>query len=182
MAVGLGAQVTIVDVSAGRMAQIDDIFGGRVTTLMSNNLNIAEVAKQADLLIGAVLITGAKCPKIVTEQMVKTMNRCAVIVDVAIDQGGSIETIDRTTTHTDPIYLKHDVVHYAVANMPALVPRTSTFALTNVTLPFAIELADKGVEKALKENAALAHGLNTIDGRCTYKPVADALALAYKPI
>lgn len=179
VAVGMGARVTILDVNPARLAYLDDIFGGRVTTLMSNSFNIAESVKKADLLIGAVLIPGARAPKLVTEEMVKTMKKGAVIVDVAIDQGGCVETCDRTTSHTDPYFIKHGVVHYSVPNIPGAVPRTSTFALTNVTLPYALEIANKGYKRALLENRALLKGLNVYKGMVTYKPVAEAQGLEY---
>lgn len=179
IAVGMGAHVTILDLNAARLAYLDDIFGGRVTTLMSNSYNIAQCVKKADLLIGAVLVPGAKAPKLVTEEMVKNMKKGAVIVDVAIDQGGSVETIDRITTHQNPYYLKHDVVHYSVANIPGAVARTSTFALTNVTLPYAVQIANKGYRKALLENSALLKGLNVYYGKVTYKAVADAHGFEY---
>lgn len=179
MAIGLGAQVTIIDKSAERLRFLDDIFGGRIKTLMSNSYNIERAVKAADLLIGAVLIPGARAPHLVTEDMVKQMKIGSVIVDVAIDQGGSIETIDRVTTHAEPVYEKHGVVHYAVANMPGAVARTSTYALTNVTLGYALEIANKGYLKAIKENKALALGVNVIGGKLTYKAVAEALNLNY---
>ncbi|TCS84076.1 alanine dehydrogenase [Tepidibacillus fermentans] len=179
MAIGLGANVTIIDLNADRLRYLDDIFQGRVNTLMSNSYNIAQAVKKADLVVGAVLIPGARAPKLVTEEMVKTMTPGSVIVDVAIDQGGSIETIDRVTTHDEPTYVKHGVVHYAVANMPGAVARTSTLALTNVTTPYALEIANKGYERAIKENRALARGVNVIDGQVTYEAVAKALNLTY---
>ncbi len=179
MALGLGANVVIIERSADRMRYLDDVFGGRVLTLMSNPYNIASAVARADLLIGAVLIPGAKAPKLVTEDMVKSMKKGAVIVDVAVDQGGSIETVDRVTTHSQPTYEKHGVVHYAVANMPGAVPRTSTFALTNVTLPYAIELANKGFRKAITDNAPLRLGVNTFGGHVTYKAVAEGVGLPY---
>ncbi|MEG6615045.1 alanine dehydrogenase [Peptococcaceae bacterium 1198_IL3148] len=182
IALGLGARVTIIDVSADRLRYLDDIFGGRVKTVMSNSLNIAEAVKQADLLIGAVLIPGHKAPKLVKEDMVKAMKPGSVIVDVAIDQGGSIETCDRVTTHSNPIFEKYGVIHYSVANIPGAVARTSTFALTNVTLPYALKLANKGYVQAVKEDPALAKGVNVIDGHCTYKAVADDLNLPYTPL
>ena len=182
IAMGFGAKVTILDVNINRLRYLDDIFGARITTLMSNPFNIAESVKKADLLIGAVLIPGARAPKLVTEEMVKNMKLGSVIVDVAIDQGGSIETIDRVTTHSNPTFEKYGVVHYSVANMPGAVPRTSTFALTNVTLPYALQLANKGYLKAIQEDMALAKGVNTINGKLTYKGVADALDLEYTPI
>ena len=182
MALGLGANVTIIDVNPDRLRYLDDVFGGRLKTLMSNSFNISEAVKEADLVVGAVLIPGARAPKLVTEDMVKNMTPGSVIVDVAIDQGGSIETIDRVTTHSEPTYVKHGVVHYAVANMPGAVARTSTFALTNVTIPYALQLANKGYEKAIKENEALALGVNVINGHVTYEAVAKALDLPYIPL
>lgn len=179
MAVGMGAKVSIVDRSAKRLAYLDDLFAGRISTIMSNSYNIFELAKKADLLIGAVLVAGAKAPKLVTEEMVNNMKEGAVIVDVAIDQGGSIETIDRITTHDNPTYVKHGVLHYAVANMPGAVARTSTFALTNVTLQYALDIANKGYKKALLDNEALAKGLNVIDGKIVYEAVAKAHDLEY---
>ncbi|MTI80948.1 MAG: alanine dehydrogenase [Firmicutes bacterium] len=182
MAIGLGAQVTIVDLSADRLRYLDDIFGGRIKTVKSNSFNIAEAVKHADLLVGAVLIPGAKCPHLVTEDMVKTMKKGSVIVDVAIDQGGSIETIDRVTTHSDPVFEKHGVMHYSVANIPGAVARTSTFALTNVTMPYALKLANKGWQQAVQEDQPLAKGVNVLEGRCTYKAVAEAHNLPYTPL
>lgn len=182
MAVGLGANVTILDINAERLRYLDDIFHGRVNTLISNPFTIAEAVKNCDLLIGGVLIPGARAPRLVTEEMVKTMKEGSVIVDVAIDQGGSVETIDRVTTHSDPIYVKHGVVHYSVANMPGAVPRTSTFALTNVTIPYAVKIANKGYLQAIKEDKALALGVNVINGKVTYKAVAEALDLEYTPL
>jgi len=182
MAVGLGANVTIIDVSADRLRQLDDLFQGRVQTLMSNSFNIANAVKKADLLIGAVLIPGARAPRLVTEEMVKSMTPGSVIVDVAIDQGGSIETIDRITTHDNPTYEKFGVIHYAVANMPGAVARTSTLALTNVTLPYALQIAQKGYREAIIGNRPLAKGVNVIDGKITYKAVADAHGLPFEPI
>lgn len=180
-AVGLGALVTVLDVSGERMAYLDDIFGGKIVTLMSNSYNIANAVKEADLVIGAVLIPGAKAPKIVTEEMVKSMKPGSVIVDVAIDQGGSIATIDRITTHENPYYLKHGVIHYSVANMPGAVPWTSTMALTNATLPYALKIANCGAEKAIQEDAALRKGLNVYKGKLTVKAVAEAQGLEYTP-
>lgn len=182
MALGLGANVTILDVSADRLRQLDDLFQGRVQTLMSNSFNIANAVKKADLLVGAVLIPGARAPRLVTEDMVKSMQPGSVIVDVAIDQGGSIETIDRITTHDNPTYEKHGVIHYAVANMPGAVARTSTWALTNVTTPYAVQLANKGYREAIQSNRALAKGVNVIDGKVTFKAVADAHNLPYESI
>ncbi|MCL4424275.1 MAG: alanine dehydrogenase [Firmicutes bacterium] len=182
MAVGMGAQVTILDISADKLRYLDDVFQGRLVTLMSNSYNIAQAVRRADLLVGAVLIPGARAPKLVTEEMIKTMKPGSVVVDVAIDQGGSIETVDRVTTHADPTYVKHGVIHYSVANMPGAVPRTSTLALTNVTLPYALQLANKGYERALRENRALARGVNVFNGFVTYKAVAEAHSLPYRPL
>ncbi|WP_094604039.1 Alanine dehydrogenase [Sporomusa silvacetica DSM 10669] len=174
MAVGMGARVTVLDTSADRLVYLDDIFGGRVTTVMSNSYNIASWVKKADLLIGAVLLPGEKAPKLVSEEMVKSMEPGSVIVDVAIDQGGSVETIDRVTTHSNPTYVKHGVVHYSVANMPGAVSRTSTFALTNATLDYALQIANKGWKDALKADPGLATGLNTYAGKITFRGVAEA--------
>jgi len=182
MAVGMGADVTILDINANRLRELDDMFGGRLHTLMSNHYNIAEAVKEADLLIGAVLIPGARAPKLVKEDMVKQMAPGSVIVDVAIDQGGSIETIDRITTHSDPIYVKHGVVHYAVANMPGAVPRTSTIALTNVTIPYGLQIANKGYRAAISQNRALARGVNVVNGHVVYEAVAQSLQLPYVPL
>ncbi|WP_079710347.1 alanine dehydrogenase [Paraliobacillus ryukyuensis] len=179
LAVGLGADVTILDVSADRLRQLDDIFGTQIKTLMSNPLTIAQAVAEADLLIGAVLIPGAKAPKLVTEEMVKAMKTGSVIVDVAIDQGGIVEMIDRITTHDNPTYDKHGVVHYAVANMPGSVPRTSTMALTNVTVPYALQIANKGAHQAIAESDALKHGLNVANGQITYQAVADDLGYPF---
>jgi alanine dehydrogenase len=179
IAVGLGAKVTIMDLSADRLRQLDDIFGNDVETLMSNPANIARAVAEADLLIGAVLIPGAKAPKLVTEEMVKTMKPGSVIVDVAVDQGGIVETVDHITTHDKPTYEKHGVVHYAVANMPGAVPRTSTIALTNVTVPYALQIANKGLYKALLENDSLKLGLNVANKEITYEAVAKDLGYAY---
>jgi alanine dehydrogenase len=182
MAMGLGAQVTILDINLDRLRYLDDVFGGRIQTLISNSYNLTLAVRQADLVVGAVLIPGARAPKLVTEEMVQQMSPGSVIVDVAIDQGGSIETIDRVTTHSAPTYVKHDVVHYAVANMPGAVPRTSTIALTNVTTPYALQLANKGYKMAIAQNSALARGVNVIGGAVTYQAVASALNLEYTPL
>jgi alanine dehydrogenase len=179
MAIGLGADVTIIDLSADRLRQLDDIFGNQIKTLMSNPFNIAEAVAEAELLIGAVLIPGAKAPKLITEEMVKSMKPGSVIVDVAIDQGGIVETIDHVTTHDNPTFIKHGVVHYSVANMPGAVPRTSTLALTNVTVPYALQIANKGVIKAISDNAALYLGVNVANGEITYEAVAKDLGFDY---
>ncbi|MEC2390909.1 alanine dehydrogenase [Bacillus thuringiensis serovar shandongiensis] len=179
IAVGLGADVTIIDLSAERLRQLDDIFGNQVKTLMSNPYNIAEAVRESDLVIGAVLIPGAKAPKLVTEEMIQSMEPGSVVVDIAIDQGGIFETTDRITTHDNPTYEKHGVVHYAVANMPGAVPRTSTLALTNVTVPYAVQIANKGYKDACLGNSALLKGINTLDGYVTFEAVAEAHGLQY---
>lgn len=179
VAVGLGADVTIIDLSPVRLREIDDLYGRDIQTLMSNPLNIMEAVKSSDLVIGAVLIPGAKAPKLVTESMIQSMSEGSVVVDVAIDQGGIIETADKITTHDDPTYIKHGVVHYAVANMPGAVPRTSTQALTNVTMPYTLQIASKGIAQAVKENDALKKGVNTANGYVTYEAVAKDLGYTY---
>ncbi|MBG9617609.1 alanine dehydrogenase [Bacillus cereus] len=182
IAVGLGADVTIIDLSAERLRQLDDIFGNQVKTLMSNSYNIAESVKKSDLVIGAVLIPGAKAPKLVTEEMIQSMESGSVVVDIAIDQGGIFETTDRITTHDNPTYEKHGVVHYAVANMPGAVPRTSTLALTNVTVPYAVQIANKGYKDACLSNSALLKGINTLDGFVTFEAIAKAHGIEYKDV
>ncbi|MDR2833014.1 MAG: alanine dehydrogenase [Streptococcaceae bacterium] len=180
MALGLGARVTIMDVNANRLKELDDIFNGQVDTLMSSVGNIAHELKDSDLVIGAVLLPGAKAPKLVTDEMVRSMPKGSVIVDIAIDQGGIFETHERITTHDDPSYVKHGVVHYSVANMPGAVPRTSTFALSNVTLPYAVKLANMGYKDALLSDEGFLKGLNTHDGVVTYKAVADTFNMEFK--
>ncbi|MFA8437826.1 alanine dehydrogenase [Pueribacillus sp. YX66] len=180
IAVGLGADVTIIDLSAERLRQLDDIFGSNINTLMSNPYNIASAVQEADLVIGAVLIPGAKAPKLVTEEMVKSMQPGSVIIDVAIDQGGIFETADRISTHDNPTYTKHGVTHYAVANMPGAVPRTSTTSLTNATVLYALEIANKGYKQASLDNPAILKGLNTLDGSVVFKAVAEAHGLPYR--
>lgn len=182
MAAGMGARVTILDKSIARLNYLDDIFGGKLVTVVSNSFNIADWVRRADLLVGAVLLPGAKTPKLVTEEMVKTMEPGSVIVDVAIDQGGSVETIDRVTSHSEPTFVKHGIVHYSVANMPGAVARTSTLALTNATIEYALQIADKGYKQAVLDNEGLAKGVNVIDGKVTYKAVADALGLPFTPL
>lgn len=182
MAIGLGAQVTLLDVSAERLRQLDDLFGHDIQTMMSNPLNIAVAVEEADLVIGAVLIPGAKAPRLITEEMIKTMKEGSVVVDVAVDQGGIVETANRVTTHDQPTYVKHGIIHYAVANMPGAVPRTSTIALTNVTIPYAKQIADLGIIKALGSNLSLAKGLNTAAGYVTYEAVATDLGFDYKKV
>jgi len=176
MAAGLGANVTILDISLSRLRYLADVMPPNVTTMYSNEYNIRRLIKNHDLIIGAVLIPGAKAPNLITRAMLKEMRPGTVLVDVAVDQGGCIETC-KPTTHEDPIFIIDDIVHYCVANMPGAVPYTSTLALTNATLPYAIRLADKGWQKACKEDKALKLGLNVIDGKVVYKGVADAFKL-----
>jgi alanine dehydrogenase len=173
IALGMGAKVTIVDLSLNRLREIDDIFGSRINTLASNSYNIERAVCEADLVIGGVLIPGAAAPKIVTKAMVSKMKKGAVIVDVAIDQGGCIETA-KPTTHSDPSFLVDGVVHYCVTNMPAAVPNTSTLALTNATFPYVMKLAKLGAAEAIRSDAGIAEGVNTFNGFLTYKAVAQA--------
>jgi alanine dehydrogenase len=177
MAMGLGAKVTILDVSHRRLTYLDDVFFGKLTTMMSSEANIRSLLPEADLLIGGVLIPGARAPHLVTRDMLKLMQEGSVIVDVAVDQGGCVETI-HPTTHDDPVYTVDGVLHYGVANMPGAVPRTSTFALTNQTLPFVLNLADHGMD-ALRRDEALRKGLSTRNGQLTFKGVSEALELPY---
>lgn len=181
MAAGLGADVTICDISLPRLTYLTDVMPRNVKTLMSSEYNIREELKHADLVIGSVLIPGAKAPKIVTRDMLQLMEPGTVLVDVAIDQGGCFET-SRPTTHEDPVYYVDGILHYCVANIPGAVPRTSTLALTNATLPYAIQLADKGWRRAAQENPELALGLNVVEGKVVYKPVAEAWGLNYEPL
>jgi alanine dehydrogenase len=180
IALGMGANVTVVDRSAEALRRLSAQFGTGVRTIFSTRAAIEELVKRADLLIGTVLVPGAAAPKLVTRAMLATMKPGAVIVDVAIDQGGCCET-SKATTHSHPTYVVDGIVHYCVANMPGAVARTSTFALNNATLPFALALADKGWKQALKDDVHLREGLNVHDGRVTCKPVADAHGLAYAP-
>lgn len=182
MAVGLGARVTIIDISIERLAYIHDILSSRVVTLVSNSYNIAKSVAEADLVVGAVLIPGARAPKLVTEEMTMNMRPGSVLVDVSIDQGGSIETIDKLTNHNDPYFIKHGVVHYSVPNMPGAVPRTSTFALSNATMPYALQIANKGAEAAMRDNAALMKGLNVYMGKVTNEAVAGAQGLTCEKV
>lgn len=179
MAIGLGAHVTIMDVNKTRLSQLDDIFSGRVSTVLYNNYDVATFVKDTDLLIGAVLVTGNRAPKTVTEDMVKTMQPGSVIVDVAIDQGGTIDTIDKITTHDNPYYVKHGVIHYSVANMPGAVSRTSTFALSGATLPYIEKLANMGIFEAIQADQALYLGVNTYAGSITHKAVAEGLGMQF---
>ncbi len=181
MAVAYGADVSILDVNVDRLRHVDDLFGGRVVTLHSSSYTIAQVVQRADLLIGAVLLPGARPPLLVPSSLVAQMKEGAVIVDVAVDQGGCIETI-KPTTLLAPTYVVSGVVHYGVANMPALVPRTSTFALTNATLPYVLALADQGAARAVAANPALALGVNVWDGRVVYPAVASALGVEAAPL
>lgn len=181
IAIGLGADVTILDTSTDRLRQIDDIFGSLIKTLVSNSYNISQAVAQSDLVIGAVLIPGAKAPRLVSAEMIQAMSEGSVIVDVAIDQGGIFETIDHITTHDNPTYVKYGVVHYAVANMPGAVSRTSTQALTNSTLPYAMQLARLGLN-AIRTNPALAKGVNVHQGHVTYEAVANDLGYPYQSV
>lgn len=174
MAVGLGANVTIIDVNLERLRHLDDLFGNKINTLVSNPFNIAQSVADADLLIGAVLIPGAKAPTLVPRELIKTMEKGSVVIDVAIDQGGIIETCDRVTTHDDPIYIKEGIIHYAVANMPGAVPRTSTIALTNATLPYAMKIAGNRLEELLTKEEAIRKGVNVYQGNVTNEAVAHA--------
>ncbi|HLT08888.1 MAG TPA: alanine dehydrogenase [Cyclobacteriaceae bacterium] len=178
MAAGLGADVTILDVSLARMRYLAEVMPSNVNTMMSNEMNIRKVIKDADLIIGAILITGAKAPHLITRHMLKDMKKGTVLVDVAVDQGGCIETC-RPTTHQDPTFTIDGIIHYCVANMPGAVPFTSTLALTNATLPYVIQLAEKGWKKALQGNSELKTGLNIIEGDVVYKAVADTFDLPY---
>jgi alanine dehydrogenase len=181
IALGLGAQVTILDRSIDRMRHLDEILSGRVSLVMSSTLQIESSVADADLVIGAVLVPGARAPKLVTRGMLKGMKPGAVIVDVAIDQGGCFET-SRPTTHSDPVYEVDGIVHYCVANMPGGVPITSTKALTNATLPYVEEIADYGIVRAVLRDPALARGVNVLDGKITYQAVAEAHGLPYTPL
>jgi alanine dehydrogenase len=181
IALGLGARVTLVDLNLNRLRELDDIFGGRLYTLASNGYNIGRAVCEADLVIGGVLIPGAAAPKLVTKAMVAKMKKGAVIVDVAIDQGGCIETA-RPTTHSDPSYVVDGVVHYCVTNMPAAVPNTSTLALTNATFPYLMKLAKLGANAAIREDAGIAAGVNTFNGILTCRPVAESQHRAWQPV
>ncbi len=176
MAAGLGADVTIMDLSLPRLRHLADIMPANVKTMMSNHFNIAEMVRSHDLIVGAVLIPGAKAPKLVTREMLRTMRPGTVLVDVAVDQGGCFETTV-PTTHANPTFIIDDVIHYCVANMPGAVPRTSTLALTNATLPYAVQLADKGWKRACRENEPLCKGLNVVEGKVVYQGVAEAFNL-----
>ena len=179
IAVGMGANVTVLDINQRKLAELDRFYAGRVNTIMSSNYTLHSITKTADVLIGAVLVPGAKAPKTVSEEMVCGMKKGSVIVDVAIDQGGTVETIDRITTHDNPSYEKHGVIHYSVANMPGAVPHTSTWALTGVTLPYILKIADMGTKEALNSSLPLMKGLNTYNGHITYEAVARAMDIDY---
>lgn len=181
MAVGLGARVIIIDKDLERLRELDDIFLSKVQTLASSRYAIEEAISYADLVIGAVLIVGAAAPKLITRDMLKLIQKGTVLVDVAVDQGGCFETT-HATTHSNPTYYEEGVLHYCVANMPGAVPRTSTFALTNATLPYAVDLANKGFEKAVSEDEGLREGVNTHAGKLTYKAVATSQDLEYTPL
>jgi alanine dehydrogenase len=181
MAVGLGAHVTIIDRNLNRLRELDDIYSSQLVTLASNTYTIRESLHAADLVVGAVLIPGAAAPKLVRREMLAGMKPGAVMVDVAIDQGGCFET-SRATTHTDPVYYVDDVLHYCVSNMPAAVPHTSTFALTNATMPYLLQLANQGLEKACAESEALREGVNTYQGAITYAAVAESQNRPWKEL
>lgn len=181
MAAGLGAEVTIMDINLDRLRYLEDIMPANVHTVMSNEFNIRSMIKNQDLIVGAILIPGAKAPRLITRDMLKEMQPGTVMVDVAVDQGGCIETC-KPTTHEDPIYIIDDVIHYCVANMPGAVPNTSTIALTNATLPYALQLANKGWEKTCRENEELRYGLNIIKGKVVYQAVAEAFDLPYEDV
>lgn len=182
IAVGLGAEVTILDLNPNRLRELSELFGTRVNVLMSNAANIEQEVVNSDVVIGSVLIPGAKAPVLVPEELIKQMEDGSVIVDVAIDQGGNFETSDHATTHADPVYTKHGVVHYTVANIPGAVPRTATEGLVNVTVPYALQIANKGWKQAAKENEALRKGLNVLEGKVTYQSVAEAVGQPYEHI
>lgn len=180
MAIGLGARVTVLDIKADTLAYLDDIYEGRISTLHSNPHTVEEVVCEADLVVGAVLVAGARAPRLVTEPMIKRMEPGSVIVDVAVDQGGCVETC-KPTTHENPTYRVHDVIHYCVANMPGAVPRTSTYALTNATIRYVKTLADKGLIEAAKADKGVELGINTYKGTCPHAAVAEALGVAHTP-
>ncbi|NNG06881.1 MAG: alanine dehydrogenase [Desulfobacteraceae bacterium] len=181
MALGMGANVMILDINTGRLRYLEQVMRGRLTTLSANPLTIAEGVKRADLLVGAVLVKGAKAPRLVSRDMVATMEAGSVVVDVSVDQGGCIETI-RPSTHSDPVYTEEGVLHYGVTNMPGAVPRTSTYALSNATLPYFMELAEHDILPAIRKDDALAKGVNTYLGKVTYDAVAETFELEYTPL
>jgi alanine dehydrogenase len=181
IALGMGASVTVLDINPRKLRMLDEIFQGRVTTMIADNYNIRMVVSYTDLLICAVLVPGAKAPRLITREMLKIMRQGAVIVDVSIDQGGCAES-SRPTTHSQPTYQEKGIIHYAVSNMPGAVPRTSTRALTLNTLPYVLEIAEKGWKNAARENSALAKGINLVEGKITYQAVAEAFSLTYTPL
>ncbi len=181
MAIGIGATVTLLDINLQRLRHLDDLFGARIRTLASSEHHIAETIRRADVVIGAALIPGARAPHLITREMLSLMKTGAVIVDVAIDQGGSVETA-RPTSHSDPVYTVDGIVHYCVTNMPGAVARTSTFALTNATLPYALQLAQKGARQALLDDPFFGQGLNVFYGKVTHPAVAEAVEYSYTPI
>jgi alanine dehydrogenase len=181
VALGFGARVMVIDLNLNRLRQLDDIFNGRVFTLASNLYNVSRAVQEADLVIGGVLIPGAKAPRVVTREMVKSMKQGAVIVDVAIDQGGCVET-SRPTTHSDPAYVEYGVVHYCVTNMPAAVPNTSTLALTHATFPYVMKLAQQGVAGCIRAEREIRDGVNTYQGVLTYPAVAESQKKSWKPV
>jgi alanine dehydrogenase len=181
IACGMGSQVTVIDVNLDRLRYVDELWGNRMRTVYSNRHNIEDAVYAADLVIGAVLLPGAKCPWLVTRDMLPNMKRGSVVVDVSVDQGGCIETT-HPTTHADPTYVVDGVVHYGVANMPGAVPNTSTLALTNSTLRYGLAIANKGWKQAVLADAALAKGVNVLDGRIVYQPVAEAHGMEYTPL
>jgi len=177
IAVGIGAQVSILDILPERLSYLHDITQGHITTFISNRMTIGKEIETADLVIGAILIPGAKTPKVVSRSMLKKMQAGSAVVDISVDQGGCFETT-RPTTHENPTYIEEGIVHYCVANIPGVFPRTSTFALTNATFPYILQIADKGYEKALKENEALRKGLNLMDGKLICQGVANSLGMS----
>ncbi len=181
IACGMGAEVTVVDINLDRLRYIDELWGNRMRTLYSNRHNIEDAVYSADLVIGSVLLPGARTPWLITREMLPEMKRGSVVVDVSVDQGGCIETT-KATTHADPTYVVDGVLHYGVANMPGAVPNTSTLALTNATLRYGLAIADKGWRQAVSDDAALAKGVNVLDGTIVYEPVAEAHGMAYRPL
>jgi len=178
VALGLGAQVAVIDINIDRLRYLDQVLGGNLTTIASNRYNIADTVKRADLLVGAVLVPGAKAPTLVSEDLIGSMQPGSVVLDVAVDQGGCIETV-HPTSHTEPTYTVHDVVHYAVPNIPGAVPRTSTYALSNATLPYVLRLANQGLQAAMEKDAALRKGLNVYQGEVTCSAVAEAFGMEH---
>jgi alanine dehydrogenase len=181
IALGMGANVILLDVDLERLRHLELILHGRLTTLSSNPVNIAEAVRRADLLIGAVLVKGARAPRLVTRDMIRSMEPGSVVVDVSVDQGGCVETSE-PTTHSDPVQVVEGVLHYGVTNMPGAVPRTSTYALSNATLPFVLKLAEHGIPEAIRKDSALAKGVNVYRGQITYEAVAEALEVDYAPL